>query len=84
MGGVVGGLALLGLAGFFLWRRKNNKQNPYEAANSHEPSHTDESPSAVEMSTATAYAEAPATEKYRSDAHPVAEAPSERPVAELP
>lgn len=84
VGGVVGGLALLGIAGFFLWRRrKNTKRNPYEVANSNDTSHADVDPSVVEMSSNPAYAEAPVTEKYRSDARPVAEVPAERPVAEL-
>ncbi|USP75419.1 uncharacterized protein yc1106_02693 [Curvularia clavata] len=66
VGGVVGGLALLGVVGYFLWRRrKNNKHNPYKAANMHEPSHVDEAPSApaaAETSSNPLYAEAPATE----------------------
>ncbi|EUC44649.1 hypothetical protein COCMIDRAFT_6069 [Bipolaris oryzae ATCC 44560] len=85
VGGVVGGLALLGFIGFFLWRRrKNSKRNPYQAADSFDGSPTYTNLQTVELNANREYAEAPVQEKYGGVIRPVAEAPADREVAELP
>ncbi|RMZ71888.1 transmembrane alpha-helix domain-containing [Pyrenophora seminiperda CCB06] len=91
VGGVVGGLALLGIAGILLWRRRQKKQsNPYEPANMNSPTMPPHSPAqlpanaVMEMDAHQPYSNVPVTEKYGHEVAHVAEAPAERPIAELP
>jgi MYXO-CTERM domain-containing protein len=95
VGGVVGGLALLGLAGFLFWRRRRSaKNNPYAPAESHNaPSYDASAYSPGELASPvgeidsgqTYYHEAPITEKYRHDTvSPVAEVPADGGPVELP
>ncbi|KAH7562631.1 hypothetical protein J3E72DRAFT_438399 [Bipolaris maydis] len=85
VGGVVGGLALLGFAGFFLWRRrKNGRRNTYEAANSSDAPPTYANFQTAEMNANQECAEAPVQEKYRGVNKPIAEIPADREAVELP
>jgi hypothetical protein len=84
VGGVVGGLTLLGLVGFFFWRRKKNgKHNPYAPAKTYNTS-TYPVGHPSEMDSNQIYTHLPATEKYGHAISPASEMPGDRAPAELP
>lgn len=88
VGGVVGGLALLGVAGFLLFRRRkaNNSKGAHAPITSGPPSEPEEHGNPYEMNAyqqqQTGMAEAPPTEKYAHQA-PAAPASPYRDVPEV-
>jgi LPXTG-motif cell wall-anchored protein len=91
-GGVVGGLALLGISGIFLRRRRRNaRSNPYVPAESHSAPGHDVSaypPQRVspvrDRFKSTHYYEAPTIERYAHNTiSPLAEVPADRAPVEL-